>query len=207
MTFQTPRFSSFLKNGSLFVNVDKSLIDKCIKQERKAQFELYKQCYAFMMKICLRYHKNDEDAKEIVNQAFLKVCDHLEKYESKAPFALWLRRITINTVIDNFRRNKKHKDHLEYSDFEQPPPSGNHVSFNEGAQDLDADALRAMIRTLPETSQQIFNLCILDGYSYEEVADMLQVSEATCRWHVFNSRKVLRTMIEKSSKTEKTMVS
>ncbi len=189
------------------MNIDKSLIDRCIKQERRAQFELYKQCYAFMMKICLRYQKNDDDAKAIVNQSFLKVCDKLETYESKAPFSLWLRRITINTVIDEFRKNKKHKDNLDYTDFDYFPPTNEHVSFNEGAQQLDAETLRTMIRTLSETSQQVFNLCILDGYSYEEVADMLQITEATCRWHVFNSRKLLKELIENASITDKKLVS
>ena len=190
------------------MNVDKALIDRCIKQERKAHYELYKECYAYMMKICLRYKKNDEDAKSIVNQAFLKVCQKIEIYEEKSPFNLWVRRITINQVIDEFRKEKKHTDNLDYSDFDYLPSAKDNFSFNEGAQELDAEALRNMIRSLPETSQQVFNLCVLDGYSYEEVAQELTISEATCRWHVFNSRKVLREMIEKASaSTTKKMVS
>lgn len=160
-----------------------------------------------MMKICLRYVKNNDDAQSLVNQAFLKITENIDRYEAKAPFGLWVRRITINTVIDEFRKNKKHREHLEHTEFETTPNSSEFKTFNDGAQSLDAEALRAMIRMLPETTQQIFNLCVIDGYEYDEVAEMLNITEATCRWHVFNARKVLREMVEKASVTPKTMVS
>lgn len=189
------------------MNVTQALINECIKQKRKAQYELYKECYAFMMKICLRYQRNDEDAQSLVNQAFLKISDNLEKFDFNGPFEIWVRRITINTCIDEYRKQKRHKEHIDYTDFDQSVLNTSEVSFNAGAQELDADALRALLRQLPETTQKVFNLCVLDGYNYEEASEQLGVGETTCRWHVHNARKLLKEMIERTYSESKSMVS
>ena len=89
------------------MEIDQKLISSCINNERKAQFELYKKCYGLLMGVCLRYQKNREDAEEVLNQGFLKILLNLDKYNTKIPFEAWIRRVMINTVIDEYRKDKK----------------------------------------------------------------------------------------------------
>jgi RNA polymerase sigma factor (sigma-70 family) len=180
-----------------------ALIERCIKNERKAQFELYKECYGMMMQICLRYLSNNDDAKALVNQAFLKVCDKIESYRSEVEFEHWVKRITINTAIDDYRKSKSKREHFDTRDMNESYWESQMTSVNLGEAEMNAESLRALIHTLPPISQQIFNLCVLDGYDYTEVSEMLGVTESTCRWHVHFARKKLQELVKITFETEK----
>lgn len=188
------------------MEVSEDLINRCKKEERKAQFELYRVCYGPMMQICLRYQKNIEDAKSLVNQAFLKVCDKIETYRSEVPFEFWIRRITINAAIDAYRKDKSQREHYNSQDLSEHYWESKMSDVNLAEEEMNAESLRALVKTLPPISQQVFNLCVIDGYDYAEVATMLNVTEATCRWHVHFSRKKLQELIKKTFQTMQTVL-
>lgn len=158
-----------------------------------------------MMQIALRYQRNNEDAQALVNQGFLKVFNALSsgKYSSDIPFEYWMRRVMINCMIDEYRKVKKHLEHTENVEDIQQVNHISSVSINEGEANLDADELREMVKTLPEIGQKVFNLCVLDGYEYAEVAEMLDISESTIRWHIHNSRNKLKTLINERVRANK----
>jgi len=175
--------------------IEDSLLGRCRENDRKAQYELYRLCYSFMMSICIRYVRNREDAEALLNQAFLKVLTRLGKYRREVPFPLWVRRITINTVIDEYRRNKKEKEHMDYVDFTESPDEYNAVSLNTCVAKMDVERLHALIEKLPATSRRVFNLYIVDGYAHKEIADMLGMSEGTSKWHLNFARNKLKEWI------------
>lgn len=177
--------------------VDKSLLESCQNNDRRAQFELYRKCYGILMSICLRYEKNSQDAEELLNMGFLKIVTKLDKYNTEVPFEAWMRRIMINTIIDEFRKNKKAKAAIEYTDF-NGVHENHSVSYNEADMLFDAEELETMIRLLPPVTQKVFNLHVLDGFSHKEVADQLDMSVGTSKWHVSNARKILRGLVEKA---------
>lgn len=142
----------------------------------------------------------------MLNQAFFKICTNLRKKRDEVPFEHWARRIVINTCIDEHRKNKVRPDQPDNADHNEQFWHENSRAYNYGEQDLNAESLREMIRCLPPISQQVFNLAVLDGFPYDEVARMLDVSEATCRWHVHFSRKKLQELIKKTFAITKTLV-
>jgi RNA polymerase sigma factor (sigma-70 family) len=91
------------------VKVSEALIKRIVKQDRKAQLELYRICFSTLMSVAFRYKKNEEDAAALANEAFLKILTNIAKYNSISPFEAWIRRIAINTAIDDYRKNKKEK--------------------------------------------------------------------------------------------------
>ena len=182
--------------------VDKALIKQCLKEDRKAQFKLYKACYGRLMGICLRYERNKEDAEDLLNAGFLKIVTNLDKYDDKVPFEAWAGRIMINTIIDAYRRNKKEKEHLEYTDFEDQKFEKDRVSYNQAQLDYDAEGLLQMIRELPEATAKVFNLHVIEGYSHKEIADMMDITTGTSKWHVFTARKELKKRIEETINTQ-----
>lgn len=184
------------------MQVNSTIIQGCINGERKAQFELYKICYGPMMKICLRYHHNREDAKALVNESFLKVCERIDTWRNSVPFELWIRRITVNTTIDHYRKNRNKNEAFQTHDTSEQFWESKMTSVNIAEAEMTADGLRALIHSLPPISQQVFNMCVLDGYDYDEVAQMLSISESTCRWHVHFARKKLQELVHKYFHTE-----
>lgn len=131
-----------------------------------------------------------------LNQIYLKVVKNMSSYLKKSetvPFDLWTRRIAINHVIDEFRRNNKHKENIDYrelNDFEELHPISDPIIEEKLEEILQAiDQLSNMNRT-------VFNLFVIDGYGHEEIAKMLKISSGTSKAHLHNARKKLREMLE-----------
>ena len=100
------------------MQIDNELLSQCKKNDRKAHFQLYKLCYSTLMKVCLRYKKNKDEAEEALNTGFMKIVTNLDIYNADIPFDAWIRKIMINTLIDEFRTQVKHKETIIYSDNE-----------------------------------------------------------------------------------------
>jgi len=177
------------------MKVSKELLKRCKKNESKAQFELYKVCYGSLMAVCNRYEKNKEDAEGLLNLAFFKILTKLDKYKPQVPFEAWAKRITINTIIDEFRKKARDK-HTFYDDLEINIPIST-MDFNEADQKFDAEELENMIKQLPPVSQKVFNLYIIEGYNHREIAELLGISEGTSKWHLSTARKTIKEMLKK----------
>ena len=177
------------------MNIDHQLLEACKRGERKAQFELYQLCYGILMSVCFRYERNKEDAEFLLNKAFLKILTNLESYADNVPFEAWIRRITINTAIDEYRKSQRSK--IDYVEEPMLLASLSEMDYNEADKNFDAEELLALIRKLPPASQKVFNLYIIDGYNHKEIAEKLGMSEGTSKWHLSSARKKLQEMMKK----------
>jgi len=179
-----------------------TLIQNCKSGDRKAQFTLYKTYYNVLMSVCMRYNKNKDDASAILNEGFLKILKNLDKYDPKIPFEAWIKRIMINTIIDAFRKNKKERELVQYTDFEETDTLDINIDYNEADKMFDAEAIERLIQKLPPATQKVFNLFAVDGFSHKEIGKMLNMSVGTSKWHISSARKQLKEMIyNKTSKT------
>jgi RNA polymerase sigma-70 factor (ECF subfamily) len=171
------------------------IIEGCIKQDRKMQFELYKVCYGMLMSVCARYTKSNQEAKELINTIFLKVLTHIDKYQPIYPFEVWIRRIAVNTCIDDFRKNRTHKQMISYIDHHELSNSSFEFDINEAEKVLNTSEIKAAMRELPEMCGKVFNLFAIDGFSHKEVSEMLGMSEGTSKWHVNFARNKLKELL------------
>ncbi len=186
------------------MKVDATLLDACIKEDRLAQSALYRQCFHILMGVCVRYTKNENEAVEQLNEGFLKILRNLHTYKTSVPFEAWIRRIMINTMIDHYRKNKRYKEKVFFSDdYPDQELSSSAVTFNTADAKMDAEQIEMCIQKLPAVTQQVFNMFIIDGYSHKEIADMLKISEGTSKWHVSHGRKMLKSMIQKILQSER----
>lgn len=176
------------------MTVDLELITACLNRERKAQYELYKKSYGFLMAICRRYSGSNYEADDLLNTGFLKILGNLDKYQPKIPFPVWMRRIMINTIIDEYRKNVKHNEHISYVD--QHYDAGMNFELNEALTNLELEEILKCIDLLPRVSKKVFNLFIIDGFSHREIAEMLQITEGTSKWHVNFSRQKLQESLQ-----------
>ncbi len=179
------------------MEIDSELIEKCIERDQRAQYTLYRKCYGILMGTCFRYADQKVDAESLLNLAFCKILMNLEKYKPEVPFEAWIRRITINTIIDEFRKQKKYRETHSYPD--EYLPDG-HVDMNMADAHFQAEELKKLILRLPRVSQKVFNLYVIDGYKHAEISEMLKISEGTSKWHLSHARKLLRKMIKEELK-------
>ena len=178
------------------MNIPAQLISDCKKGDRRAQFQLYKSCFNTLMGVCIRYKKDESDASAVLNSGFLKILNNLDKYRAEVPFQAWIRRIMINTIIDEFRKNRKVRELIEHTDFEDFHNHQDLVEFNTADLNFEAEQLERMVKRLPPVSQKVFNLYAIDGYSHKEIGEMLDISDGTSKWHLSFSRKKLKEFIE-----------
>ena len=177
------------------MKVNRQLLLDCARGDRRAQFQLYKSCYSVLMGVCIRYRKDQDEAAEILNTGFLKILTKLEKYKEEVPFEAWIRRIMINTVIDEFRKNRKVQELIEHTDFTDDYKYTDQVDYNVADRNFDAEQLELLIKRLPPVSQKVFNLYAVDGYNHREIGEMLGISDGTSKWHLSFARKKLQEMI------------
>ena len=180
----------------MLMKVDDALLKACINGDRLAQSELYRQCFHILMGICNRYVKNQQDAMDQLNEGFLKILKNLHKRKKSVPFDAWIKRIMINTMIDFYRRQKRYKEKFYLaSDLPNEPHFDQEKVLNEAEVRMDAEEVEMCIKRLPDMTQQVFNLFVIDGYSHKEIAQLLHISVGTSKWHVSNGRTLLKAMI------------
>ena len=147
-----------------------------------------------MMSLCLRYTKNETDAMEVLNTGFHKVFKNIQKYDAeKGSMYTWIRTIVINSCIGYIKIKQKNIQPVELNsttDIEIDP---------DIISKLKSDHLLHLVRKLAPATQTVFNLYIIEGYSHKEIADLLQISVGTSKWHLNEARKHLQKMINEES--------
>lgn len=170
---------------------EEKLIKACVKENSKAQEELYKHFYGYAMGISLRYTQRREEAVEILNDSFFKAFTKIRQYESGRSFKSWLARIVVNTAIDQYRRNKKHENHVDISTLKDYHYDSDLISS------LAAEDILRLVQKLPEAYRMTFNLYVIEGYSHEEISKELGIPLGTSRSHLSRAKVKLREMITK----------
>ena len=175
------------------MNIELDLITACINRERKAEFEMYRLTYGYLMGISYRYVNSREEAQELVNIGFLKILSNLEKYRPEVPFKSWIRKVMINVVIDEYRKEKRHNENITY--VEEYHETEKFSEVNTAMTKMNVEQIHALITQLPPVSRKVFNLFVIDGYSHKEIGGMLNISQGTSKWHLNFSRTKLKEMI------------
>lgn len=173
------------------------IIQGCKKGDRASQKDLYKRFYSYSMKICVRYAQNDEEAKEILNDSFVKVFKKIDRhYDLTLSFKAWLNKILVNTAIDHFR---KYQHQVKASNMESL-----HVSYEDDTIDrLSAEEILALVRELPPAYRLAFNLYVVEGYKHHEIAQQLDISEGTSKSNLFKARMHLQAKVHQLYKEKK----
>jgi RNA polymerase sigma factor (sigma-70 family) len=188
---------------------DARTIEACRNNDRKAQFAIYNAFFQDMMRLARRYKKNDEDARSVVNDAFFKVFTQIGTYRTEVPFHLWVRRITLNTIIDDFRKNKKIREHEESTDFDDQSQAWSLPAkvLNLAEQRLQSADVQRLIDQLDQDEQLVFNLFEMEGYGHREISLQLGVSERTSKRYLNEARRKLRDKINDLFSEAKTTAS
>ncbi len=183
------------------MEIQQDLIERCLKGDKKAENELYYLLYSFLMSICRRYIRQEEKAREMVNMGFCRLLMNVQKYKPVAPFQYWARKIMVNVLINEHRKEKLHYGTHSYVETYYDDES--YSEINNALSRFDMSRIEMYINKLPAGSRQVFNLFIIDGFSHKEISALLGISEGTSKWHLNAAREKLKEMLtEKKIKLE-----
>lgn len=165
------------------------LIKGCIKQDPSCQRLLFEQYAGKMMTVCLRYAHDSMEAEDMLQEAFIRVFNYIDQFKFEGSFEGWIRRVVVNTALKHLQ--KKRLSFKEIDDHSQQAPRLESYAYSN----LGEEELMKLINQLPDGYKMIFNLNVIEGYSHEEIAKMLDIQPSTSRSQLVKARKMLQNQI------------
>lgn len=170
---------------------ESTLITECVKGNAKAQFALFDKFSKKMMGVCMRYFTNIEEAEDVLQEGFIKVFSKLKDFNNSGSLEGWIRKIIVNTALDHIRKNTKFVNDVQIEAVEY------HIGENElGLTNLMAEDLLKLIQSMPEGYKVVFNMFAIEGYTHQEIAETLGVTESTSKSQYLRAKAYLRNKIE-----------
>ncbi|MCX6325260.1 MAG: RNA polymerase sigma factor [Bacteroidia bacterium] len=167
------------------------IIKGCLAGNRRDQELLYRRHAAKLYAVCLQYSGNNEEARDILQEGFIKIFENLNHYKHEGSFEGWMRRITVNTALEKFRRRHS----LYRVDDIDLIPEPDADPDNQDYAGLEAADLLEIIRELPPKYKVVFNLYAIEGYSHKEIGKMVNISEGTSKSNLFRARVILQRRV------------
>ena len=180
--------------NDFFTKEERKLIDDCIKGKKNAHERFFNKYYGLMLGICLRYCSNKSDARDVVQEGFIKIFNSLPSYKRQGPFFIWMKSIFINTAIDKYRNEVQSRNVQDISDYMHLKSDEEDVLSR-----LNANEIINCLERLPEGCRVIFNLFAIDGLTHKEIAEQLGITEGTSKSQVARAREYLKKMIGNQS--------
>ena len=179
--------------GSKVVTED-DIIAGCKEGRRSAQNELFSRYSGAMLGISMRYCNNKTEAEDALQEAFVKIYKNIVKFEGRRDGSLtsWIKTIVVNTTLSLNKKNKKHNytDNIDDVSYKYSEVA-EELSDIEGTQ----NKIMVAIKQLPNGYKTVFNLYVMEGYSHQEIADILSISINTSKSQLSKARKFLKNIL------------
>ena len=172
------------------METEAQLIHACLQNDRNAQRKLYEAYAGRMLVVCMRYVQNQAEAEDILQDAFIKIFQNLSKFRAESTLGSWIKRIVVNTAINQIRAGIHFKDMSDVQEYE------NQVSDNQsGIETIQFQELIEMIQKLPKGCRAVFNLFAIEGYKHHEIAEMLNITEGTSKSQYSRAKVILQGIL------------
>ena len=168
----------------------KALIIGCINEKRDSQELLFRMYSAKMFALCLYYSKNKTDAEDYLHNGFIKVFQNIKQYKEKGSFEGWLRKVFINTILEDFRKMNIRPIDIDHETDIKHSYDGNIIS------QLSSEELIKKIQELSPAYRMVFNLYAIEGYTHREISIMLGISEGTSKSNLARARTILQKKLK-----------
>ena len=174
-----------------------NIIKGCLQNDPSSQERLYRECYPAMMKVCIRYTRDIDEAGAVYNASMLKVFQLIHQYKKQGVFLGWIRKIVLHTCIDQLRKKTKFTHYpLEMV------TDNTYIIQPEIYERLSGKEIIALLKALPVNTAIVFNLFAIEGYRHQEIGQLLGIPEGTSKWHLNEARRLLKKELEKLLKKE-----
>ncbi len=169
------------------------ILKGCFKKDRRHQKALFELYYNYGLTVAIAYCSHTDEAREVLNDAFLKVFDKIMDYDSSKPFEAWFRIIVIRTAINHYR---KQTNEIKWTDIDDNETIHDLASDSEdGIMDMSPEEVLRLAQQLPPAYRMAINLYAVEGYSHQEIAENLGISVGTSKSNLSKARAKLKFLI------------
>lgn len=163
----------------------KEVIEGCVAWDRKSQEVLYRNFSKNLFKVCKLYASDNQDAEDMLHDAFMHIYKNIGLYNFAGSFEGWLRRVTVNCCLQTLRKRKSVQQFVDL-------PAVAEIEQEEGENEVPFGAILHQINQLPSKAGLVLKLYALEGWSHAEIADELEISVGTSKSQLSYARSVLK---------------
>jgi RNA polymerase sigma factor (sigma-70 family) len=175
------------------VSDEQTLIHDCLSGNPDSQRKLFERYYPILMSICRRYASNTDEAKDLLQEGFIKIFDNIHKFRGESSFKTWITRIVINNAINHLNKEKKKLFTPLDDNFDTQDESDD----LEDSIPFEPELVLTLIQQLPPGYRSIINLYGVEGYSHKQIGELLGISEGTSKSQLAKARKLLKQLLTK----------
>ena len=169
-----------------------AIISGCLKGNKRDQELLYSRYASKLYAVCLQYSRDNDEAKDVLQEGFIKIFENLHTYKTEGAIENWMRKIVVNVALEKYRsKNILHK----VEDIDKLTEMGLEPYIGDYS-DLDAEMLMNIIRDLSPQYRMVFNLYAIEGYSHKEISKMIKISEGASKSNLSRARLILQKKVE-----------
>ncbi|WP_086477190.1 RNA polymerase sigma factor [Arenibacter amylolyticus] len=167
------------------------LVEKCKRNDRRAQLKLYRQYCQGMYRVAMRYLKNADDAEDVLQEAFIKAFQKIDQYKGEVSFGAWLKKIVINKCIDFLKAKELKVVELKEGYMQ--------VAVNDDwtvSDDVTYQEVLLAMDNLTEKYRSVIQLFLLEGYDHQEISEILNISSTACRTRLLRGKGQLKLLLK-----------
>ena len=170
---------------------EKQLIAACARGQKTAQYELVKRYSGMLMTVCRRYTRDTESAKDILQEAFIRIFDKIDTYKHTGSFEAWIRKVTVRCAL-NWMKLSSNRIFSSVVELEE------YIEFEEASvfDSLGSEEIVTLIQSLPAGFRTVFNLHSVEGYNHREIGEILGITESASRSQLSRARVILRKKVQ-----------
>ncbi len=167
------------------------IIKKCIENDRSGQLKIYQLFSPVLYGICLKYMKNEDDAKDVFQEAFVLAFQKIHQFKFEGSFEGWIKRVFIHKIIETLKKTKKDVFLLDVSRLESDDVEEELIETLP----IEQSILLKYIQDLPDQYRMVFNLYVFEKMKHKEIAEILNISEGTSKSNLNRAKSNLKKRI------------
>ena len=168
---------------------EKKIIRGCQRGKKKSQYALVERYSGMLMTVCRRYVSDEATAKDLLQETYIRIFTHIRNYQPTGSFEAWMRTIAIRCALQWLRQKYVQQE------FTAEETISEEMSEPEVYGNLMMEEMIALIQELPPGFRAVFNLSVIEGYSHQEISEMLEIQESTSRSQLLRARRILQEKI------------
>ena len=168
-----------------------ALIQGCLEGRQSAQLEVYNRYYKAMYNTAFRIVKDSAEAEDIMQESFLNAFTKLQSFKGEVTFGAWLKRIVINNSIYQYKKQKQRSE-VSLDDKLYKVEDNDGIDTDHESTKQKAQKVMETMNRLKENYRVSLTLHLIEGYDYEEVSEIMNISYANCRTMISRAKESLR---------------
>jgi len=171
-----------------------ALLQLCLEGKQSAQLEIYNRYYKAMYNTSVRIVKDSAEAEDVMQESFLNAFTKLHTFKGEVTFGSWLKRIVINNSIYHYRKQQK-KNEVDLDDVIYKVEDNDGVVSDHALTELKAQKVMETMNLLKDNYRVSLTLHLIEGYDYEEISQIMNISNANCRTTISRAKESLRNKL------------